>query len=43
MSRTRLTRRERLALAGAALAGAVSGTFRAITTWLLERLRDHLA
>lgn len=39
MSRTRLTRRERLALAGTALAGAVSGALRAIVTWLL----DHLA
>ncbi|MEV7077854.1 hypothetical protein AB0N88_04765 [Streptomyces sp. NPDC093516] len=43
MSRTRLTRRERLSLAGAALAGAVSGTLRAIITGLLEWLRDHLA
>lgn len=36
MSRTRMTRRERLALAGAALTGAVSGTLRAIITWLLD-------
>lgn len=39
MSRMRLTRRERLALAGAALRGAVSGIFRAVVT----RLLDHLA
>ncbi|RAS21313.1 hypothetical protein BCL80_1334 [Streptomyces avidinii] len=39
MSRTRLTRRERLALAGAALGGAVSGILRPVVTWLL----DHLA
>ncbi|MEE1943288.1 hypothetical protein V1L54_28445 [Streptomyces sp. TRM 70361] len=38
MSRTPLTRRERLALAGAALSGAISGTIRAVITWLLERL-----
>lgn len=38
MSRTRLTRRERLALAGAALAGAVSGAFRAGVTWILDHL-----
>ncbi|WP_327341331.1 hypothetical protein [Streptomyces europaeiscabiei] len=35
MSRTRLTRGERLALARAALSGVVSGTVRAILTWLL--------
>lgn len=39
MSRARLTRRARLALAGAALRGAVSGILRAVVTWLL----DHLA
>jgi hypothetical protein len=38
MSRTRLTRRERLALAGAALRGAVSGILRSVTTWLLDHL-----
>jgi hypothetical protein len=38
MSRTRLTRRERLALAGAALRGAVSGILRPVTTWLLDHL-----
>jgi hypothetical protein len=38
MSRTRLIRRERLALAGAALRGALSGTARAIITWLLDHL-----
>lgn len=38
MSRTRLTRRERLALAGAALAGAVSGILRAMIIWLLDHL-----
>ncbi|MET7457452.1 hypothetical protein ABZT03_37450 [Streptomyces sp. NPDC005574] len=36
MSRTPLTRRERLALARAALSGAVSGVLRAITAWLLN-------
>ncbi|MFF3505637.1 hypothetical protein [Streptomyces sp. NPDC003247] len=40
MSRTRLTRRERLALAGAALSGAVSGILRSAITWLLDRLTD---
>lgn len=38
MSRTHLTRRELLILAGAALRGAASGTLRAITTWLLKHL-----
>ncbi|MFJ4513061.1 hypothetical protein [Streptomyces sp. NPDC088816] len=38
MSRTRLARRERLALAGAVLRGAVSGIVRAVITWLLEQL-----
>lgn len=38
MSRPRLTRRERLALAGAALSGAVSGIVRPVVTWLLEHL-----
>ncbi|GHD53943.1 hypothetical protein GCM10010335_67880 [Streptomyces galbus] len=38
MSRTRLTRSERLALAGAALRGAASGIVRAIVTRLLEHL-----
>lgn len=37
MSRTPLTRRERLILAGAALSGAVSGTTRAVIAWLLEQ------
>ncbi|MFE9674675.1 hypothetical protein ACFYO5_11245 [Streptomyces sp. NPDC006259] len=36
MLRTHLTRRERLALAGSALGGAVAGAFRALTSWLLE-------
>lgn len=38
MSRMRLTRRERLALAGAALSGAVSGILRPVITWLLDHL-----
>ncbi|MGX4690731.1 hypothetical protein [Streptomyces sp. JNUCC 63] len=38
MPRTRLTRRERLALARAVLRGAVSGTVRAVITWLLDQL-----
>lgn len=38
MPRTRLTRRERLTLAGAALGSAVSGTVRAVMAWLLEHL-----
>lgn len=38
MSRTRLTRPERLALTGAALAGALSGAFRAGITWILNHL-----
>ncbi|MGW1916725.1 hypothetical protein ACWCQS_39990 [Streptomyces sp. NPDC002076] len=38
MSRDRLTRRERRALAGAALRGAASGILRAVTTWLLDHL-----
>ncbi len=38
MSRTRLTRRERLALAGAALGGAIAGIFRAVVAWLLDQL-----
>ncbi|MFF7602967.1 hypothetical protein [Streptomyces mirabilis] len=38
MSSKRLTRRERLALAGAALRGAASGVARAVTTWFLEQL-----
>ncbi|MGW3507058.1 hypothetical protein [Streptomyces sp. NPDC000994] len=38
MSRTRLTRRESLALAGAVLRGAVSGTVRAVIAWLLDQL-----
>ncbi|MFB6809620.1 hypothetical protein [Streptomyces sp. NPDC056387] len=38
MSRDRLTRRERRALAGAALRGAASGLARAITTWLLDHI-----
>ncbi|MFD9441895.1 hypothetical protein ACFWBR_27595 [Streptomyces sp. NPDC060006] len=38
MSRTRLTRRERMALSAAALGGAVSGTLRALTAWLLNHI-----
>jgi hypothetical protein len=38
MSHTRLTRRERLALAEAALRGAVSGIFRSVIAWLLSHL-----
>ncbi|MGW2610152.1 hypothetical protein ACWC4A_38120 [Streptomyces mirabilis] len=38
MSRTRLTRRERLVLASATLGGVVSGTVRATVTWLLNQL-----
>lgn len=38
MPRTRLTRSERIALAGAALRGAASGIVRAI----IARLLDHL-
>ena len=33
----RLTRTERLWLAGAVLRGALAGTARAITTWLIEQ------
>ncbi|WP_279497809.1 hypothetical protein [Actinomadura rubrisoli] len=33
-----LTRTERLALAAAALRGALAGTTRAATTWLLDHL-----
>ncbi len=38
MSRPRLTRRERMALACAVVGGAVSGAFRAACTWLLDAL-----
>ncbi len=38
MPRKRLTRRERLALAGAALRGAVSGILRPVVAWFLEDL-----
>lgn len=38
MSRKRLTRRERLALARTALNGTLSGIARAATTWLLDYL-----
>lgn len=38
MSRTLLTRRERLMLASAAFSAVVSGTVRAAVTWLLEQL-----
>ncbi|WP_327726376.1 hypothetical protein OG250_01570 [Streptomyces sp. NBC_00487] len=38
MSRTHLTRRERLLLAAAAVRGAVSGTVRAVVARLLEHL-----
>ncbi|MGW2374689.1 MULTISPECIES: hypothetical protein [Kitasatospora] len=37
MFRTRLTRRERLSLAGALLRGAVSGIARSVTTWFLDQ------
>jgi hypothetical protein len=36
MTRPSLTRTERLLLAAAALRGALSGSARAIITWLLE-------
>ncbi|MCZ4122718.1 hypothetical protein [Streptomyces sp. H39-S7] len=36
MSRTRLTRRERLTLVRAATSGLVAGTARSLLTWLLE-------
>lgn len=36
--RTSLTRAERLALAGAALRGFLSGATRAALTWLLDHL-----
>jgi hypothetical protein len=38
MSRMPLTRRERMALAGAVLKGIVSGSARAVIAWLLEQL-----
>ncbi|WP_268250774.1 hypothetical protein [Streptomyces djakartensis] len=38
MPRTRLTRRERLAVACAVLQGAVSGTVRTVIPWLLDQL-----
>ncbi|WP_406369747.1 hypothetical protein OG788_07975 [Streptomyces sp. NBC_00647] len=38
MSKERLTRPERLALARAVLRGAVSGVARAVTNWLLQQL-----
>lgn len=38
MSHTRLTRRERLALADAALRGAASGILRGLVTWILDQL-----
>ncbi len=38
MSKERLTRPERLALARAVLSGAVSGIVRAVTSWLLQQL-----
>lgn len=38
MPHARLTRRERLALARAALSGAVSGAVRAALAWLLGQL-----
>jgi hypothetical protein len=38
MTTKRLTRRERVALARTALNGAVAGTARAVTTWLLDQL-----
>ncbi|MFE1795177.1 hypothetical protein ACFW9L_03315 [Streptomyces sp. NPDC059517] len=41
MSRTRLTRRERLSLIRAALTGAVSGAVRAIIAWFLEQLASY--
>lgn len=36
MPRNRLTRRERLALAGATLSGCASGAVRSLMTWLLD-------
>lgn len=38
MPHKRFTRPERLALAGAALRGAVSGILRPVMSWLLDRL-----
>ncbi|MFI8794314.1 hypothetical protein [Streptomyces sp. NPDC055105] len=38
MSRTYLTRRQRLTLARAALGGLMSGTARAVVAWLLGHL-----
>ncbi|WP_435220555.1 hypothetical protein [Streptomyces sp. Tue6028] len=38
MSHTRLTRRERLALARAVVSGAVSGAARASIAWILDHL-----
>lgn len=38
MSRKRLTRHERLALAGAALSAVVSGILLPFITWLLDHL-----
>lgn len=38
MSRTRLTRRERMALAAAGLGAVVSGAIRALTTWMLNQI-----
>ncbi|MCX4826091.1 hypothetical protein OG883_41210 [Streptomyces sp. NBC_01142] len=38
MPRTRLTRRERLALAAAALGAVVSDAIRALIAWLLNQI-----
>ncbi|MFD9590661.1 hypothetical protein ACFWBM_38920 [Streptomyces sp. NPDC059980] len=40
MSRTRLTRRERMALVAAALGAVVSGAIRALTAWLLNQIAN---
>lgn len=37
-SRTRLSHRERLILAGSAIRGVLSGATRAVATWLLDHL-----
>jgi hypothetical protein len=38
MSHKPLSRRERLALIGSAVAGLIAGITRAATTWLLDQL-----
>lgn len=37
MKRLRLTRRERIKLAGATLTGLVSGTARAVVSWVITQ------